>query len=112
MALNYTASEVHATFGPLFYGPTPEQKEVQVAKLNKKFAYISEHMLAGGNNQFLVGGKFSIADAYLYIVLGFSRFVGVDLSPHPVVKAYWEHVDQLPQVVAAFAMMATKPSST
>ena len=112
VALNYTASEVHAAFGPLFGPTTPEQKEAQIEKLNKKFAYISEHLLAGGKNSYLVGGKFSIADAYLYIVLGWGRWVGVDLSPHPAVKAYWEHIDQLPQVVAAHAKMATSPSST
>ena len=108
-ALNYTASEVHANFGPLFGPATPEVKAAQIEKLNKKFTYIQDHMLKG---DFLVGDKFSIADSYLYIVLGWGRYVGVDISGHPALKAYWERIDQLPVVVQAHAKMATNPAST
>lgn len=108
-ALNYTASEVHANFGPLFGPLSEEGKAAQIEKLGKKFEYIQKHVLKG---DFLVGDKFSIADSYLYIVLGWGRWVGVDLSPYPAVKAYWERIDKLPNVVAAHAKIATNPSRT
>jgi glutathione S-transferase len=103
---------VHANFGPLFGPLSEEGKAAQIEKLGKKFAFIEKDLLTGaGKGQFLVGGKFSIADSYLYIVLGWGRWVGVDLSAYPAVKAYWEGIDQLPQVVAAHAKIATNPSS-
>ena len=97
---------MHANFGPLFGPLSEENKAIQKEKLAKKFAYIEEHMLRGGN--FLVGNKFSIADSYLYIVIGWGRYVGVDLPAG--LKKYWEHIDQLPVVVAAHAQMATNPA--
>jgi hypothetical protein len=61
---------------------------------------------------FLVGGKFSIADSYLYIVLTWPQYVGVDMSGYPLLQAYSAGIAALPQVVAAHALMATNPSST
>jgi hypothetical protein len=43
VALNYTASEVHANFGPLFSAVTPENKALQIEKLQKKFEYLKAH---------------------------------------------------------------------
>jgi glutathione S-transferase len=108
--LNYTASEVHSSFGPLFGQISPEDKVAQIEKINKKFAYLQEHMLK--DKTYLVGDKFSIADSYLYIVVGWGRYVGVDISPYPVLEAYWTAIDQLPVVQEAHAKMATDPSRT
>ncbi len=108
--LNYLASEVHASYGPLFYGLEGEAKAAQVKKIGTKFDYISKNLLNG--HQYLVGDKFSIADAYFYIILSWSGYVGVDLSAHPEIKAYSEFVGALPFVDAAHAAMANKPSST
>jgi glutathione S-transferase len=110
VALNYTTSEVHANFGPLFGAITPENKALQIEKLHKKFEYLAAHSLK--NTDFLVGNKFSIADSYLYIVLGWDRWVGVDLAAFPTLQTYWNRVDQLSVVKEAHAKMATNPSST
>eukprot|EP01034_Spumella_vulgaris_P047261 gene47261-biopygen4712 len=109
-ALNYLASEVHASYGPLFYGLEGEAKAAQIKKIGTKFDYITKNLLNG--HQYLVGDKFSIADAYFYIILSWSGYVGVDLSTHSEVKAYSEFIGALPFVVAAHAAMATNPAST
>eukprot|EP01032_Pedospumella_encystans_P008187 gene8187-9746_t len=109
-ALNYLASEVHVSYGPLFYGLEGEAKGAQIKKIGTKFDYITKNLLNG--HQYLVGDKFSIADAYFYIILSWSGYVGVDLTPYPKIKAYSEFIGSLPFVVAAHAAMATKPSST
>jgi glutathione S-transferase len=110
VALNYIASEVHANFGPLFGQLSPENKQAQIDKLDKKFQYITEHMLNG--KEFLVGNKFSIADSYLYVVLSWGPYVGVDISKYPVIQAYFDRVKALPAVAQAHEKMATNPSST
>jgi len=123
-ALNYVASEVHASFGPLFGPLSEEAKAAQIVKLGTKFSFIEKNLL--GNDVkiavrdgemtvpglFLVGGKFSIADSYLYIVLSWPQYVGVDMTGYPLLQAYSAGIAALPKVVAAHALMATNPSST
>ena len=109
-ALNYIASEVHANFGPLFGSLSPENKATQLSKLDKKFKYISEHML--NDSDYLVGNKFSIADIYLYIVLSWGPHVGVDIKSYTKVQAFFDRVSALPVVNEAHAKMASNPSST
>jgi len=64
------------------------------------------------NKKFLVGDSFSIADAYLYIVLSWSGYVKVDLSPFPVVVEYFNYIGNLSNVVEAKARIATSPTTT
>lgn len=108
--LNYLASELHASYGPLFYGLEGEAKEAQLKKVSTKLEYIATHVLK--SNNYLVGDKFSIADSYLYIILSWSGYVGVDLTAHPTIKAYSEFIGALPFVVKAHAAMATNPATT
>ena len=44
---------------------------------------------------------FTLADAYLFTVLGWARWVALDLSPWPVLTAYLERVAARPAVQAA-----------
>jgi glutathione S-transferase len=100
---------VHQGFTPLFGPASDSAKAAAIVKLGTKFSFIEKNLLGG---PFLVGDKFSIADSYMYIVLGWGRYTGVDLSGHPKVQAYWASIDAMPQVVAAHALMAANPSST
>ncbi len=59
--LNYLASEVHASYGPLFGPGSDEFKAAQKAKLATKFKYVDEQML--GEKPFLMGDHFTIVDA-------------------------------------------------
>lgn len=101
--LNYLASELHASYGPLF-NPTlsAEAKAAQQAKIATKLAYL-ESML--GEKHFLLGDVFSIADSYFYIIMSWSGYVGVDLAPFKKLAAFNERVKALPGVVAAHAFM-------
>jgi len=76
----------------------------------KKLAYLEKHVLKG--NKYLVGGKFSIADSYFYVILTWSAFVNVDLTPFPELQAYLARIGALPFVVEAHAKMAAAPAST
>jgi glutathione S-transferase len=59
--LNYLASEVHASYGPLFGPGSDEFKAAQKAKLATKFKYVDEEML--GAKPFLTGEHFTVADS-------------------------------------------------
>lgn len=109
-ALSYISSEVHGSFGPLFYPVAEEVKEYARTKLSKKLAYLESDLI--GDKEFVVGNGFTVADAYLYIVLSWSAYVKVDLSEYPRVKAYYERIGSLENVKGGHARIASHPTST
>jgi hypothetical protein len=70
-----------------------------------KLDFLDKTELAGGKH-YLVGDTFTVADSYLYIVLSWSGYLGIDLSPYANVTAYYENIKKLPFVVEAHAKMA------
>ena len=79
-------------------------------KIGTKFDYIAKHLLNG--HQYLVGDKFSIADAYFYVILSWGDQVSFDMSPYPEMNAYRDFIGALPFVAEAMAAMNTNPYST
>jgi glutathione S-transferase len=94
--LNYIGTELHKGFGPLFNpGSSVEVKKAAVEGLEKKFDWLSKQM---ADKKFAMGDTFTVADAYLFTVLGWSRHVGIELSNWPTLAAYVERVSQRPKV--------------
>jgi len=73
--LNYLSRELYASFRSLFNGLGGEVKEAQLKKVATKLEYIATNVLK--SNNYLVDDKFSITDAYLYIILRWSAPVWV-----------------------------------
>ncbi len=97
--LSFVGSEMHKTYGPLFRPTTPEEFKVLSREvLGKRIAWLDQQ-LAG--KQYLMGDKFTVADAYLFTVLRWSPRVGVDLSKSPNVTAYVDRVAARPKVQEA-----------
>ena len=97
--LGFINSEIHKSFTPLF-NPTASDQEKQAAKANldRRFKYI-EGKLAGA--QHLTGAAFTVADAYLFVVLGWTRFVKIDLSSFDNITAYMGRIAARPKVQEA-----------
>ena len=94
--LNFTTSELHKTFGPIFRATTPDAfKEISRANLGKRFDWIDKQ-LAG--KQYLMGDKFSVADAYMFTVMRWTQRINVDLAKWPNIKAYMDRVAARPKV--------------
>jgi glutathione S-transferase len=99
--LAYINSEVHKAFSPLFYPDAPEDmKQYARANLAKRVGWLAEHL---GSRPYLLGEQFSVADAYLFVVLSWSPHAGFDLSPWPNLKAFQERVAARPHVMEAMA---------
>jgi glutathione S-transferase len=96
--LGFINSEIHKTFSPLWSPDTPEAtKRASVEKLGKRFDYVQSKL---GSQEYLMG-HFTIADAYLYTVLNWTSFLGIDLGKWPVLKAYHARVGARPSVQTA-----------
>ena len=97
--LGYINSEVHKNFSPFFTpGASDQQKEAATAMLDKRLGYI-QNILAG--QPYLLGEHFSVADAYLYTVLSWCRYIKIDLATWPTLKDYHDRIASRPSVVAA-----------
>jgi glutathione S-transferase len=96
--LNYIATEVHKGFSPLFRKPPPEVKQAALEALEKRFAFLAGHL---EKSQFLLGERFTVADAYLFTVLTWAPGQGIDLSRWPALKAHFDRIAARPAVQEA-----------
>lgn len=94
--LNFTTSELHKTFAPLFNPATqPEWKQTLIGNLGRRFDWLAQQL---EGRSYLLGERFSVADAYLFTVLGWAPHVGLDLNKWPVLKQYYDRVAARPKV--------------
>jgi len=84
--LNFTTSELHKGFSPLFNPKMPQEaKEIFAARLKDKFAWV-DRKLEGSD--YLMGKQFSIADCYLFTISNWAAGLGLDLAGFRNVEAY------------------------
>ena len=97
--LNFTTSELHKGFGPLFNPAFPDAaKTLMRERLLKLFTWV-DTQLAG--REYLLDSGFSVADAYLFTVSNWGQLVGVDLTPLANLAAYRARVAARPAVQEA-----------
>lgn len=102
--LNFITSELHAGMSPLFNKAlSDEVKEVFRARLFKRLAHVQGIL---DESDYLLGQQFSVADAYLFTVLGWLRFVGIDVQAWPAAARYVETIAARASVRAALAAEA------
>ncbi|WP_313107759.1 glutathione transferase GstA [Atlantibacter sp.] len=99
--LNYIATELHKGFTPLFRPDTPDTfKPIARASLEKKFQYIEDELT---EKQWLMGLRFTVADAYLFTVLRWAYAINMDMTRFTHIADYMERVKTRPAVAAALA---------
>jgi len=99
--LNYIATELHKGFTPLFRPDTPDEfKPIARAALEKKFQYIEDELT---EKQWLLGLRFTVADAYLFTVLRWAYAVKLDMNRFTHIADYMERMKVRPAVAAALA---------
>jgi len=96
--LNFITSEVHKQFSPLFDATMPDEaKEKFRNRLATRFDWIAGQLKG---RDYLMG-SFTAADAYLFVVLGWTKFTGPDLARWPVLQEYVARVAARPHVQEA-----------
>jgi len=97
--LSFINSEVHKAFSPMF-APNSSEDMKQYARLNltKRCTWLQGEL---ASRNFLMGEQFTVADAYLFTVLGWGSHVGFDIGQWPALKRFHERVGARPHVIEA-----------
>ncbi len=96
--LTFISSEVHKGMGALFGKWSDETRAAMEAKLATRLDWLNADLI---NDDYLEGNRFSVADAYLFTVLGWARMVNIDLTRWPALVAYRERIAARPAVHSA-----------
>ena len=97
--LNFIASELHKSLGALFNPKiTPEWKDNQVALFGRRCDVLARTL---DGKPYLMGDKFSVADAYLFTILGWANLFKLDMSKWPALQSYVTRIAARPAVKEA-----------
>ncbi len=102
--LNFITSEVHTGAAPLFSSElSGDAKHFFRARLFRRFEQIVPTLQS---QEYLLPSGFSVADAYLYTVLGWMRFFAIDLEQWPALAEYAKRIGARASVAEALAAEA------
>jgi len=97
--LNFIGTELHKGFSPLFRPNTPDEyKRIAKENLATRIDWLDKQL---DGRDFLMGKNFSVADAYAFTILSWSKPLQIDFSRWPNVTAYLARVGARPRVQEA-----------
>lgn len=104
--LNYIGTELHRSLSLLFNSKTPDDfKTLTREGLMRKFTYVNASL---EDKHFLLGSRFSVADAYLFTMLSWAEILKFDLSGLQTLEEYKARVAARPAVDAALTAEGLK----
>ena len=96
--LNFISTEVHKGFGPL-WNPQNTSRCARARRADARQP-VHVHSKTLEKQPFLTGDTFSIADAYLWVVLNWADYHKVDLAAWPALQQFRSRVAARPAVQA------------
>lgn len=95
-AINFVATEMHKQIGALFNPAlTPDMQATQKSVIARRLKSL-ESMLDG--KPFMRGENFTVADAYLFTTLNWTRLHHIALDDYPNIKAFMQRVGERDKV--------------
>jgi glutathione S-transferase len=97
--LNFISTELHKSFSALFNpAASDDWKNAVRQSLDTRLGQVARQLERA---PYLLGDRFSAADIYLFVVLGWGAYVNLDLSPWPALQAFMGRVGDREAVQAA-----------
>lgn len=94
--LNFIATEIHKGLGPLWKPTTPDAyKATVLATVGARLDYVTKAL---GTKPYLTGDAFTIADAYLFTIVNWHRFLAFDIDRWPLLEQFQARVAARPSV--------------
>jgi glutathione S-transferase len=108
--LSFVNSELHKNYSPLFSPEAGEEvKQYARNNLHKRLTYLQSEL---ASRPYLMGEQFTVADIYLFVVLGWSGHVNVDLAKYPALGEFRERVGARPHVKESLAADSVRPKAS
>jgi len=107
--LAFLSSELHKAFSPFFADTklTTDERQIAEAKIAKRLAPIEAQL--SDARPYLLGNQFSVVDAYAFVILNWSQFIGFSLNDWPSTHAFCERLRSHPSVVKALVTEGLLP---
>jgi glutathione S-transferase len=100
--LSFTGTEIHKAFlFPTFWYKDDASKAAARERIGRSVAVVAAHL---ASREYLVGDRFTVADAHLVWALLLLGHAGVDLKLWPQLVAYRDRIQARPQVRAAIGI--------
>ena len=97
--LGFINAELHKAIAPLFDPSTHESTQASVRrKVADRLGWAAAQI---EGKTYTMGEGFTVADGYLFTILGWLKHVGMSLADWPVLAAYHARVAERPSVQAA-----------
>ncbi|WP_406236043.1 glutathione transferase GstA [Isoptericola jiangsuensis] len=98
--LNFVASDLHKNMAVMFSPVVDAGTKARFAEANlvNKFEYIEEKLTG---RDYVLGQRFSIADAYLYNVLSWTPRVNLDITGYAAIQQFMARMQARPSVRAS-----------
>jgi glutathione S-transferase len=100
-ALALINSEIHKAIGGLFNPALDEAGlDAAKAKIDARLDVLERQL---GDDHYLANNRYSVADAYLFVVMRWLRFFKISLDKWPHLAAHHQRIGERPAVQAAMA---------
>lgn len=97
--LSFISAELHKQFAPLIRpGYTQAEQAKARVRIGERLGYLQRVLVDRG---YLMGEQFTVADAYLFVMLMWCGNHGIDLQRYPNVDDYEDRVARRPAVLDA-----------
>ena len=68
-------------------------KDIHKQNLNRRLTYIEQRLV---NQSYLMGETFTVADAYLFVMIGWEPYFKFDVAPYPNLAKFHKRVESRP----------------
>lgn len=100
--LNYVSTELHKSCGALFNANFSQEIKDNffVPLLKTKLNYVENYFSTESNesNEFLITENFTIADAYLFVILSWLKYFKIDIKEWPNLSKYFDRLKERPSI--------------
>lgn len=96
--LTFINGEIHKPFGVLFNSKNEEAKSEAKKNIKKRFDYVNRQL---EGKQFLMGQTFTVADAYMFVMLTWAKSRRFDTSSN--LAAYFDRLSKRPAIRQALS---------
>ncbi|WP_055048421.1 glutathione binding-like protein [Devosia sp. A16] len=108
--LTFLGTELHKTYSPWLFHPEVGELAQDYARkrVAARYAIVEKQL---GGRAWLLGEQFSVADAYLFVMVNWAAAAKTPLADFPNIRAWFERMKARPQVRAAIKLHSASPAA-